>query len=72
MTDKKVTYNFKPISLPTILFSLPTAMIGYQIHSSTFWAIMDFIFWPIVWIKWFIFHEVTLSIIKEAFSWFLK
>lgn len=72
MADKKVTYNFRPISLPTILFSLPTAMIGYQIHSSTFWAIMDFIFWPIVWIKWFIFHEVTLSIIKEAFSWFLK
>lgn len=72
MADKKVTYNFKPISLPTILFSLPTAMICYQIHSSTFWAIMDFIFWPIVWIKWFIFHEVTLSIIKEAFSWFLK
>lgn len=72
MADKKATYNFKPISLPTILFSLPTAMIGYQIHSSTFWAIMDFIFWPIVWIKWFIFHEVTLSIIKEAFSWFLK
>ena len=72
MADKKVTYNFKPISLPTILFSLPTAMIGYQIHSSTFWAIMDFIFWPIVWVKWFIFHEVTLSIIKEAFSWFLK
>lgn len=72
MANRKITYNFKPISLPTILFSLPTAMIGYQIHSSTFWAIMDFIFWPIVWIKWFIFHEVTLSIIKEAFSWFLQ
>lgn len=72
MANRKVTYNFRPISLPTILFSLPTAMIGYQIHSSTFWAIMDFIFWPIVWIKWFIFHEVTLSIIKEAFSWFLQ
>lgn len=72
MANRKVTYNFRPISLPTILFSLPTAMIGYQIHSSTFWAIMDFIFWPIVWVKWFIFHEVTLSIIKEAFSWFLQ
>lgn len=72
MANRKITYNFKPISLPTILFSLPTAMIGYQIHSSTFWAIMDFIFWPIVWVKWFIFHEVTLTIIKEAFSWFLK
>ena len=72
MANRKITYNFKPISLPTILFSLPTAMIGYQIHSNTFWAIMDFIFWPIVWVKWFIFHEVTLTIIKEAFSWFLK
>lgn len=72
MANRKITYNFRPISLPTILFSLPTAMIGYQIHSSTFWAIMDFIFWPIVWVKWFIFHEVTLTIIKEAFSWFLK
>ena len=72
MSDKKITYTFKPISLPNIIFSLPTAMIGYQIHSSAFWAIMDFLFWPIVWVKWFIFHEVTLTIIKEAFSWFLK
>lgn len=70
--SKKINYTFRPISLPTILFSLPTAMIGYQIHSSTFWAIMDFIFWPLAWVKWFIFHEVTLSIIKEAFSWFLQ
>jgi hypothetical protein len=51
---------------------LPTAMIGYQIHSSGFWAFMDFIFWPLAWIKWFIFQEVNLTIIKSAFDWFLK
>jgi hypothetical protein len=72
MENKKVTFTWKPITLPTIIFSLPTAMIGYQIHSSGFWAIMDFIFWPLAWIKWFIFHEVNLTIIKSAFDWFLK
>ena len=72
MSNRKVTYTFKPISLPNIIFSLPTAMIGYQIHSSIGWAIMDFIFWPLAWIKWVICHEVTLTIIKSAFDWFLK
>ena len=52
--------------------SFLTGMIGYQIHNSIFWAIMNFIFWPISWIKWLIYHEVNLSIIKETFSWFLK
>jgi hypothetical protein len=72
MSNKKVTYSFRPISIPNIIFSLPTAMIGYQIHSSGFWAFMDFIFWPLAWIKWVIFQEVTLTIIKSAFDWFLK
>lgn len=68
---KKTTYMFRPISFPSIFFTLPTAMIGYQIHGSVFWSIMDFLFWPLAWIKWFICHEVTVSIIKAAFSWFL-
>jgi hypothetical protein len=72
MSNKKVTYSFRPISIPNIIFSLPTAMIGYQIHSSGFWAFMDFIFWPLAWIKWVIFQEVNLTIIKSAFDWFLK
>lgn len=54
------------------LFSVFTAIIGNHIHSSIFWTIFDFLFAPLVWIKWLICHDVTLTIIKEAFSWFLK
>jgi len=48
-----------------------TAMIGYSIHKSIFWSIIDFIFTPLVWIKWLICHEVTLDIIKKTFEWFV-
>jgi hypothetical protein len=53
-----------------LLFCVCTAMIGYTIHGSVFWSILDFIFTGIAWIKWFIYHEVTLDIIKQTFSWF--
>lgn len=55
-----------------LIFSVCTAMIGYNIHKSIFWSIIDFIFTPLVWVKWLFCHEVTLKIIKETFSWFLK
>lgn len=55
-----------------VIPSLITSMIGYHIHGSVFWSIMDFIFWPITWVKWIIFHEVTLTIIKETFTWFFQ
>ena len=70
MEDKKVT--IKIFNFPYILFQLPTAMIGYTIHKSIGWAIMDFIFAPIVWCKWLITQEVNMSIIKETFNFFLK
>jgi hypothetical protein len=69
---KKVVYNFRPFSIPTLIFQIPTAMIGYHMHGSIFWAIMDFIFWPIVWAKWLILQEVNLTIIKDTFSFFLQ
>jgi hypothetical protein len=52
------------------LFCTSTAMVGYHIHHSVFWAIVDFIFAPIAWIKWLICQEVTLRIIKETFGFF--
>jgi hypothetical protein len=51
-----------------LIFSFCTAMIGYTIHRSIFWSIMDFIFTPLTWIKWILFHEVSLSIIKSTFT----
>jgi hypothetical protein len=55
-----------------LICCLITSMIGYHIHGSIFWAIMDWIFMPIAWIKWLIFQEVNLTIIRETFSFFLK
>jgi hypothetical protein len=55
-----------------IIFSVATATIGYRIHNSIFWAVIDFLFAPLVWLKWLILHEVNLTIIKEAFSFFLS
>lgn len=52
------------------IFCFLTAMIGYTIHGSFGWAIMDFFFAPIAWAYWLITHQVTLSIIKGTFNWF--
>lgn len=54
------------------LFCTATAMIGYHIHGSFFWGVMDFLFAPFAWIKWFCYEEVNMTIIKETFSFFLK
>lgn len=53
-----------------MLLSVATAMIGYTIHGSLFWSIIDFFFVPLAWFKWMICREVTLSVIKATFSWF--
>ena len=54
------------------IFCVLTAMIGYTIHGSFIWAIADFFFAPLAWLKWLILHEVTLTIIKETFTWFFN
>ena len=55
-----------------LIFDVCTAMVGYTIHGSIGWSIIDFIFAPLVWLKWLLYHEVTLTIIKTTFEWFLK
>lgn len=52
------------------IFSVLMAMIGYTIHGSIFWSIMDFLFSAIALVKWIICHEITLTVIKETFTWF--
>jgi len=54
------------------IFSVCTAMVGYQIHNSLFWSIMDFFFTIFAWCKWLICHEVNMTIIKQTFSFFLS
>lgn len=55
-----------------VIFSVLSAMVGYTIHHSLLWSVLDFIFTPIVWIKWLVCHDVTLSIIQQTFTWFFK
>jgi len=53
------------------LFSTCVSMIGYTIHGSIFWCILDFIFAPIAVAKWLVCQEITLAIIKQTFAFFL-
>ncbi len=54
------------------VIALTTAIIGMEINHSVFWAVIDFFFWPFAWIKWAICQEVNLTVIKSAFSFFLR
>lgn len=55
-----------------LIIAVCTAMIGHTIHHSIGWSIVDFFFWPIAWAKWLICHEVSMSIIKQTFSFFFS
>lgn len=48
------------------------AMVGHTIHGSTFWAVMDALFWPFAIAKWLVFHEVSRSVIERTFSFVLQ
>lgn len=63
-----VGFNFPGVG---IIGAVCTAIIGQTIHGSIFWGMVDFFFWPLVWIKWLICRDVNMSIIRDAFSWFL-
>ncbi len=50
------------------IWGVLVAMVGYTIHGSVFWSIVDFFFSVIAPLKWIICHEVTFAIIKQTFS----
>lgn len=65
------TITWKP-GIVTLINGTCTAIIGYSLHHSIFWTIVDFIFWPIALIKWLIFQEINMSYVKELFSTYLN
>lgn len=66
-----INYYYNPFfRFGYLIVAVATAMIGYQIHHSTFWAIANFLFWPVSWIWWLVFHEVNVSIIQHTFAFF--
>lgn len=69
--SKNYTYTVQ--SPFTWVFAIFTAIVGYTVNNeSLFWAIVDFFFWPLAWIKWLICQDVNISIIKESFSFFFQ
>lgn len=50
-----------------------TGMLGYKLNdNSIFWGIVDGLFYPIVLIKWIVFEELTLHLIKNTFPFFFN
>jgi hypothetical protein len=57
-------------SMLSLFTAIVTAMVGYTIHGSIFWSIVDLFVWPLAIMKWLIYHELTLDVLKRTFSWF--
>jgi hypothetical protein len=58
-----------------IFFWLPmvfTATVGKEIHGKLLLAVIQGIFYPFVWIYWFLTEKVSLQVIEDSFSWFLN
>lgn len=53
-------------SVIDVISGVLTAIVGYTIHGSIIWSIVDYFLWPLVICKWLIYHEVTFAIIKQA------
>lgn len=55
-----------------VIFCICTSIVGIQIHHNAFYAIINFILVPISWLYCVICHDVNMTVIREAFSFFLQ
>jgi len=63
-------------SIVHLLIQIATAMLAYTINVNAnsscplFWAIVDFFppFTWIAWIKWFVCHQINMTVIHQTFS----
>lgn len=69
---KEIKIGCSPTGCLYMLFQFFTAIVGYHIHNSIFWSVVDWFIAPLVWLKWFIYQEITLSVLKNAFPWFFN
>lgn len=53
-----------------LVFDIAVSMVGYTIHHSIFWSIVDFIFSPVAVVWWLLTHQLTLTVLKTTFAWF--
>lgn len=72
-TTQEIKINYSnPFRWVYTLFSIATAMVGYNIHGNVFYSIADFIFTPIAWIWWLIGQDVNMTVIRDTFSFFFN
>lgn len=57
-----------PAGFVVLVIAVMTAMVGHQIHHGIFWSIVDFFLFPFAWIKWLIFHQIKVSVLKATFG----
>jgi len=69
-----VVWMFKALNFLgcMIFLGTPTSIVGYAIHHSLLWGFLDWVFFPLAWVKWLVCQEVSISIIKHAFSFFFN
>lgn len=72
MANTKININLGSNGIFYTIICVITAMIGYHIHHSVGYSILNFIFAPISWIYWLITEQVNIAIIKETFSFFFN
>ena len=65
MSERKVRISIGPVHT---LVGVLTAMVGYTIHSSLGWALVDFFFWPVAICYWLVTHQLTLTVVKNTFA----
>ena len=58
--------------LPYAFAGVLTGMVAYTMSGSILWAIIDWLFWPIVWVKWFICHNINMTILHRTFDFLLR
>lgn len=64
----KIRYSSLESKIFYSIMGVATAMVGYTIHGSMLWAIVNWFFWPLSLIVWLITKEINLTVIKTTFE----
>ena len=55
-----------------LIIATGSFMVGYTIHGTVFYSILNFFFWPISLIYWLVTKQINLTVIKSTFGFLLQ
>ena len=70
--EKHKSFLEKRFDTLIFLLNITVAKIGYCIHGSIVWSIMDYLFPVFTIVKWFVYEEINMQIIKNCFNFFVN